>query len=608
MDNKQIAERLLALRKKMKENGTDYLLIPTSDYHNSEYIAEYFRVRKFFSGFTGSAGTLLVSAQAAGLWTDGRYFLQAEKQLEGTGIELFKMQNKGVPTISEYLKEHMKKGETLAFDGQVLNANAGITYEKDLEDREIAVKYEDDPAAGIWTDRPALPCSKAYMLPEDLTGMSFQEKAEKIREKMDEKGCTAHFISKLDDICWLTNLRGADVECNPVFLAHFLLTKESAVLFIQSAALSEEVKIYCRDNDITIKEYRDIIGFAKAYKPDGNLLLDRANVSYTLYSILKDRQKQADYKLVNAENPSTLMKACKNPVELKNLRETYLKDSAELTKFIYWVKQNVGKTRLTETDISDKLDAMRAALPGFIELSFDTICGYAANGAIVHYKAEKETAATVEAKGLLLVDSGGTYMGGTTDVTRTIVLGELTPEMKKHYTLVAVAMLRLANARFPQGVTGGNLDAICREPLWREGIDFNHGTGHGVGYILNVHEDPVRIMWKGGKNVNTVALAPGMTLSDEPGVYITGSHGVRIENILEVVKDGEIDGVQFLKFAMLTYAPLERAAMDTAFMTPGDIELYNNYQKDVYDKVSPHLTDGAVRAWLQEMTAPLSNG
>ena len=605
MENTQIQDRLSAIRQMMKEKGLDYFLIPTSDYHNSEYVADFFRVRQYFSGFTGSAGTLLVSATEAGLWTDGRYFLQADSQLKGTGITLFKMQVKDVPTISEYLKEHMKKGETLAFDGLTLSADAGQSYQTELKDREILINYENDPATGIWADRPALPCSKVYILSDQLTGATYREKVGKIREKMEEKGCTAHFLSKLDDIMWLTNLRGADVECNPVALSHFLLTETEAILFIQEGALTEEVKVYCEENDITIKNYLNTVNFIKEFTPNGNLLLDRVNVSYTLYSLLQEGAKRAGHELVNEANPSTLMKACKNPTELANLRKTYITDSAELTKFIHWVKQNVGKQDLTETDISDHLDGMRGALPGFIELSFDTICGYAANGAIVHYKAQKETAAKVEAKGLLLVDSGGTYMGGTTDVTRTIVLGELTPEMKKHYTLVAVAMLRLAAARFPQGVTGANLDAICRQPLWEEGIDFNHGTGHGVGYILNVHEGPASISWKGGKKVNTVPLAEGMTMSDEPGVYITGSHGVRIENIIEVLKDREVDGVQFLKFAMLTYVPLERSAMDTAFMTRGDVELYNRYQKDVYDKISPLITDQDIQTWLKDVTAPI---
>lgn len=605
MENIIIKERLEALRKAMEENGIDYYLIPSSDYHNSEYAASFFQTRAYFSGFTGSNGTLLVGRESAGLWTDGRYFVQAGKELAGTGIRLFRMQEPGEPTILEYLKEHMTKGQTLGFDGMTLAAKTGIEFARSLKDREVRFLYGRDLAKEIWKDRPALPCSSAFVLDESYTGKGYAEKVRAVREKMREEGCSLFFLSRLDDICWLTNLRGKDVACNPVVLSHLLLTMDHAYLFLQPEAVTEEVATHCKDNDITIMNYHNIAINLHGYVPKGDVLYDRGNVSYTLFMLLQQMTTSHGRKLVNRPNPTTLMKAVKNETELAHTRKTYLEDSALLTKYIYEIKHNAGKEEMTEYTAGARLDAMRAAREGFLDLSFDTICGYAENGAIVHYKAKKEDCKRIEAKGMLLVDSGATYLGGTTDVTRTIVLGRISDEMKLHFTKTCVAMLRLANARFVYGCTGRNVDTFARAPLWEIGIDYNHGTGHGVGYILNVHEGPQNIRWRMTPDTQEAVLEAGMLVSDEPGVYIEGSHGIRIENILEVRDVAETAHGRFLGFAHLTYVPIDRDAIDASRMEPSDLSALNEYHAQVYEKIAPLIEEEDIRNWLRQVTSPI---
>lgn len=605
MENETIRSRLSLLRAKMKENGIDYYLIPTSDYHNSEYVADFFRVREFFSGFTGSNGTLLVGQNKAGLWTDGRYFVQAANQLEGSGITLYKMMVEGVPTILEFLDAEMNENEVLGFDGMTLAAEIGVEFAARLMSKNVKFKYGLDLADSVWEERPELPANKLFILNNELAGKSYKEKLEDVKKKMRVYGTDSFFISKLDDIMWLTNLRGRDVECNPVALSHMLVTTDRSYLFVQTAALTPEVSSYLKENNITVLEYKDAAANLKGYRPVGDMLFDRNNVSYTLFMILKEITAAAGKKLINRPNPTIMMKAVKNETELKNTREIYIIDSVKLTEFIYWVKKNAGKIPLTETDISDKLDAMRAEIDGFLELSFDTICGYGPNGAIVHYKAKKESAARVEAKGMLLVDSGGNYMRGTTDVTRTMVLGEITQEMKKHFTLVTVGMLRLLNAKFPYGCTGINVDTYAREAIWREGLDFNHGTGHGVGYVLNVHEGPQNIRWRNTNGAGDTVLEEGMLVSDEPGIYIENSHGIRIENILEIIKESEGEFGKFLGFRSLTYAPIDLDGIDALYMRDDDIEALNAYHKDVYETISPYIKEKEISEWLKDACRPI---
>ncbi|MBE5823784.1 MAG: aminopeptidase P family protein [Butyrivibrio sp.] len=602
MENTVIKERINRLREEMAKNGIDYYMMPTSDFHNSEYSADFFKVREYFCGFDGSNGTLLISKDDAKMWTDGRYFIQAENQMKGTGVELMRMLEVGVPTISEYLLANMEKGQVLGFDGRVISTSIGEDLEKKLSSKGVTLKIDKDLAETVWTDRPLLPCHEMYVLPDKLCGKSFKDKLSMVRNKMEEYGTKAYLLSKLDDIMWLTNLRGNDVECNPVALSYAVITMDSFTLFVQQKEITDEVRTYCEKESIALKEYGEVLDHVGNMKSEGNILFDKRNTNFLTFKVLLDKVKKEDLRLINAKDPTEDLKAAKNDVELENIREVYLRDSAKLTEFIYWVKNTVGKETVTEYTAAMKLDSMRAELPGFIELSFPTISAYNANAAMAHYEATKDNAAEVKKQGLLLVDSGGTYMGGTTDVTRTIVVGELSEEIKKHYTLTVCGMLRLANANFLEGCTGKNVDILARGPLWNAGIDYKHGTGHGIGYILNVHEGPQNIRWRFTPGQNEAPLVPGMIVSDEPGVYIEGSHGIRIENILEVVNGSENEYGKFLHFAHLTYAPIDLEAIDTRYMDNSDVKALNDYHRMVYEKVSPLIKDEAVLGWLKEAT------
>ena len=600
--NQMIMDRLKELRSKMAENGIDYYMMPTSDYHNSEYSADFFKVREFFSNFSGSNGTLVVSANWAGLWTDGRYFIQAEREIDGTGVTLYRMLDKGVPTIKEYLSEQMQKGQCLGFDGLVNAADILVDFEETLKEKQITFRYDLDLAADIWKDRPALPCTKVYLLSDELCGRSFQEKLHEVRQQMKEAGAKTHFLSKLDDIMWLTNLRADDVECNPVALSYCLVTEDCFYLFLQKKALTPEVEAYAGKNGILLEDYHSVVDFLRTFHPDSDILYDQKNISYTLYRLLQDAAKRAGVSLMDQMNPTTLLKAVKNETELKNIREVYRRDSAVLTRFIYWLKQNVGKQEITEYSAATKLDHMRSEIPGYVELSFPTISAYGANAAMMHYEATKDKTATLKPEGMLLVDSGATYMGGTTDVTRTIVLGPISEEIKKHYTLSVMSMLRLANLIFLQGSNGVTLDLAAREPMWKNHMDYKCGTGHGIGYMLNVHEGPQRIAWRSAQGSVAAEIMDGMIVSDEPGVYKEGSHGIRIENILEVQKDLENSDGQFLKFGMLTYAPIDLEAIDPQYMQQEDIDHLNAYHQAVYDKVEPLIEEPEIKEWLKQAT------
>ncbi len=605
MENKVIRDRLSALRQKMSANGIDYYLMPTSDYHNSEYAADFFKVREYFCGFTGSNGTLVVSKDWAGMWTDGRYFIQAEREMKGTGVELYRMGEEGVPTITEYLVENMNPSEVLGFDGKVVPAAEGLGYEKKLAKKQVKIKYDRDLAAEVWADRPQLPCNPAYILSDELCGKSFQEKLTDIREEMAKNKAKAYLLCKLDDICWLTNLRGNDVECNPVILSYLFITEKNVYLFVQFDELNEETREYCEDNGIDLVAYNRIISWLDEYEYEGVTLYDERNVSYQVYRTVHDNSENRGAAIKNIFDPTEMMKACKNDTELKNIREVYLRDSAALTKFIYWIKKEVKVQNLNEYTAAMHLDEMRSKLPGFIELSFPTISAYKDNAAMMHYEATEDANAELKPEGFLLVDSGGTYMGGTTDVTRTIALGELTDDERKHYTLTAVGMLQLAGAKFLEGCNGRNLDILARQPLWNIGIDYKCGTGHGIGYMLNVHEGPHSIRWRSRSVEDEAPLKSGMIVSDEPGVYKEGEHGIRIENILEVRKDIKNSDGQFMGFDHLTYVPLEPEAIDVKYLQPKDIKAINDYHKMVYDKVAPLIEEPEIKKWLFEVTKPI---
>ena len=496
----------------------------------------------------------------------------------------------------------MKEGQTLGFDGRVISTSIGEDLEKKLSKIGAALKIDKDLAEEIWTDRPSLPCHDMYVLSDELCGKSFAEKLSDVRKKMEEYGTKVFLLSKLDDIMWLTNLRGNDVECNPVALSYAYITMDEFILFVQEKEVTAEVKAYCDKVGITLKDYHEITAFLEGISFSGDMLYDKRNTNFLIFKTMLGRAKESKVELKNEKNPTELMKAIKNDTEIKNIREVYLKDSAKLTEFIYWVKKNVGKVPMTEYTAAMKLDGMRAEIPGFIELSFPTISAYNANAAMAHYEAAEDNAAEVKAEGMLLVDSGATYEGGTTDVTRTIVVGEISEEIKKHYTATVAGMLQLAACKFLHGCTGRNVDIYARQPLWDIDIDYNHGTGHGIGYMLNVHEGPHNLRWRYAQGVDEALLEPGMIVSDEPGVYIEGSHGIRIENIVEVVKRGENSYGQFLGFEHLTYVPIDLDAIDTKYMKPENVELLNAYHKAVYERLLPLIQDEDIRAWLKDVT------
>lgn len=596
MENKVIQERLKALRRVMKEQGVDFYMMPTADFHNSEYVNDYFKVREYFCNFTGSNGTLLVWQEGAGLWTDGRYFIQAEKELEGTTVTLFRMQDEGVPTITEFLRQNMKHGQTLGFDGRVISATQGKDYEKKLADKEIHFAYEKDLANEIWTDRPAFPAGKVSVLDESIAGKSFEDKREDVMKKVAAEAAEDLLLTKLDDIMWLLNIRGCDVECNPVAMSYVYLTGDETVLFIQKSALDMTATGYLLAKGVQIEEYDTVTAYLKKLPAGRRVLIDKRHCSFCLYKILSEKQT-----VVEKNNPTEALKAVKNPVELSNMEEIYLKDSVALTKFIYWLKTNIGKQEITEITAADKLEALRREIPECIDLSFPSISAYGANAAMMHYEPTPDNYAVLKPEGLYLIDSGGQYIGGTTDVTRTVVLGPVSDEIKLHYTMVAAGMLQLTNAHWLYGCTGRNLDILARQPLWNMGLDYKCGTGHGVGYILNVHEGPQGLRWRFVEGQTDAVIEAGMDITNEPGVYIEGSHGIRIENVMVAENDRKNEYGQFMHFKTLTWVPIDMEAIEMKHLTEIQRIYLYGYQKAVYEKISPYLTAEEAE-WLKKET------
>jgi Xaa-Pro aminopeptidase len=492
------------------------------------------------------------------------------------------MLEENVPSVKEYLAQNVRQGQTIGFDGRVVDASMGIELEEIFQDKNVKIKYERDIADVLWSKRPKLPCSKVWIVSDESCGRSVGEKLSKVREALDKEKASHLLISKLDDIMWLYNIRANDVACNPVALSYTFISKETAVIFIQENALTDEAREHFRTNNVTIVEYGLVTKYLKECELKGKVWCDKNNISYMLYKLMADRAE-----LVIKENPTEILKAVKTQKELENLREAYLKDSVVLTRFLFWMKDNAGKVPMDELSVAGKLDSMRAGIDGFLDLSFETISAYKSNAAMAHYSATKEHSDKIDADGFYLVDSGGQYSGGTTDVTRTIALGTITDEMKMHFTKVACSMLRLANTKFLYGCTGRNLDIIARQPLWEAGIDYKHGTGHGIGYILNVHEGPHSLRWQYKPDVKETVLEAGMIVSDEPGVYIEGSHGIRTENIVEIINEHKNEFGQFMGFRHLTYVPIDRDAIDTKYMEPSDIKLLNGYHRQVFEKLSP---------------------
>ena len=587
-------QTIVDLRKVMQREGIDAWISPSSDAHQSEYPTEYDKCRRFLSGFTGSAGTLLVMKEEAFLWTDGRYFLQAESELKDSGITLMKMGEPGVANLDELLEEKMKKDEVLGFNGSLLSFSEGKVIANKVVKNGVKLAIGKEITDEVWTDRPERPHTKVFILEEKYAGKSAAKKISEVRERM--KGRDLLIVSSLSDIAWLTNLRAFDIKCNPLFLSYFILESDKATLFIQEEALSDEVRTYLVGNGIDIKPY-DSFDETVADIENKQIMFDEADVSYkTFISISK---KENANKLYSVLSPVTYLKNIKNDVEVSNMKKSHIRDGVYMAKYMYWIKQQMKNgANLTEKTASDYLDNLRREDNLFLDLSFPTISGYAENGAIVHYEAEYETAKKLEAKGLYLFDSGATYKDGTTDVTRTISLGENTYEEKLHYTLVTIGMLRLLNTTFKRGAIGLCLDIKAREALWEHGLDYNHGTGHGVGFVNTVHEAPTSIRNKINKDLfRNLEFEPGMIMSDEPGVYIGGKHGIRMEILMNVVEKQE----GFLGFESLTMAPIDSEPLLVEVMTKKDIEFYNKYQREVYEAISYGLSEEE-KAWLKELT------
>ena len=587
-------QTIVDLRKVMQREGIDAWISPSSDAHQSEYPTEYDKCRRFLSGFTGSAGTLLVMKEEAYLWTDGRYFLQAESELKDSGITLMKMGESGVPNLDELLEEKMKKDEVLGFNGSLLSFSEGKVIANKVVKNGVKLAIGKEITDEVWTDRPERPHTKVFILEEKYAGKSAAKKISEVRERM--KGRDLLIVSSLSDIAWLTNLRAFDIKCNPLFLSYFILEIDKATLFIQEEALSDEARTYLVGNGIDIKPY-DSFDESVAGIKNKQIMFDEADVSYkTFISISK---KENANKLYSVLSPVTYLKNIKNDVEVSNMKKSHIRDGVYMAKYMYWIKQQMKNgANLTEKTASDYLDNLRREDNLFLDLSFPTISGYAENGAIVHYEAEYETAKKLEAKGLYLFDSGATYKDGTTDVTRTISLGENTHEEKLHYTLVTIGMLRLLNTTFKRGAIGLCLDIKAREALWEHGLDYNHGTGHGVGFVNTVHEAPTSIRNKINKDLfRNLEFEPGMIMSDEPGVYISGKHGIRMEILMNVVEKQE----GFLGFESLTMAPIDSEPLLVEVMTKKDVEFYNKYQREVYEAISYGLSEEE-KAWLKELT------
>lgn len=577
-----VNERISQLREIMKREQIDFYVVPTADFHSSEYVSDYFKVRKFLSGFTGSAGTLIISQKEAGLWTDGRYFVQAAKQIADTEVVLYKMGEEGVPTIEDYLAKEISENQTVGFDGRTITASFGDTLAEKLKEKKVRFAYEKDLADEIWTDRPALPCTKTWVVSDEMSGQSAAEKLIRVRAEMKKNGAAHLLMSKLDDIMWLYNIRANDVTCNPVALSYTFISENEAVLFIQRDALTAEVEAYLEKNQVTCKDYSEIVDFVKTTPLSGKVWCAGRDINYLLYHLAKNRTE-----VIDLDNPTTIMKAVKNQTEMESIRKYYIEDSAVLTKFLFWMKKHAGKEPMDEISVAEKLDKMRSEIDGFLDLSFETISAYKANAAMAHYSATPEEKSDITNDGLYLVDSGAQYKGATTDVTRTIALGDITEEMKLHFTKVVCSMLRMADTKFLYGCTGRNLDIIAREPLWECALDYKHGTGHGIGFILNVHEGPQSLRWQYNEKMKETLFEEGMIVSDEPGMYIAGSHGIRIENILETVNEQKNEFGQFMGFRHLTYVPIDTDAIDIKYMEASDIEKLNRYHAAVYEKISP---------------------
>ena len=590
-----ITERLARLRREMAQRGMDGYVVVTDDFHGSEYVGDYFKARAYLSGFTGSAGTLVVLQDRAALWTDGRYFLQAAEQLTGSTIELMRMGQPGVPAIGAFLAQHLPEGGVLGFDGRTVSSSFAGTLEKALEAKHIRFAGGEDLVDAVWPDRPALSDRPVW----ELTGcgLSREEKLAKLREKMAAEDAAYLLLTSLTEIAWARNLRGGDVACTPVFLSFLLIGREDAQLCIQPQTVPADIVEKLTACGVTLRPYGAIYDLLRALPAGTRVMADSATANYRIMESLSHAE------VLDQPSPAVLMKACKTQEETDGFRAAHIKDGAALCRFLYWLKTRIGEEPMTELSAAARLAAFRAEQPDFLDLSFDTIAGYGLHGAIVHYDPTPETDVPLHPEGLLLVDSGAHYRQGTTDVTRTIALGPVTQEEKRMFTLVLKGHLALAAARFPHGATGENLDVLARLPLWEQGLDYNHGTGHGVGFILSVHEGPQSFRWH-STDGRRIPLEEGMVISNEPGYYEAGKFGIRHENLVLVRAGETTDYGQFMYLEPLTMAPFDRDAIDVSLLTEAELAQLNGYHRLVYDTVAP-LLPAEEQAWLAAATAPL---
>ena len=594
------------LRDRMKELGIDAYLVPTADFHESEYVGEFFKCRHFLTGFNGTAGTAVITMDKAGLWTDGRYFVQAEEQLSGSEIKLYRMGEPEFPTLDEFLEEELPVDGCLGFDGRVVNSELGYGLQNLLQEKNVTINCSKDLVGEIWTSRPAMSCEPIWSLDVKYAGKSTVEKLSDLRDAMKKNKAQIHLMTALDEIAWLFNLRGNDIVNNPVFLSYALITQDEVYLYVQKEAIKEDTKMgkeVCAalaEAKVQVKEYAEFLQDVAALKNE-KILLERKKASFAVCESI-----DASCRIIDEMNPCATMKAVKNATEIENMRKAHLKDGIAVTKFMYWLKHTIGTCDMTEMTAAHKIEELRAEQGNYIEPSFVTIAAYQENAAMCHYHPSEEVCKKLKSEGLLLVDSGGQYLEGTTDITRTYALGPLTEKEKEYYTIVAAAMLKVSTMKFLHGCRGINLDYTIREAFWKRGLDFAHGTGHGVGYLSNVHERPNGLRWKVvPERQDSAVIEPGMICSDEPGLYFAGDFGTRTENLILCVEDEKNEYGQFLKFEFLTKAPIDLEALDTRFMDDADIERLNTYHKDVYETISPYMNEEE-KEWLKHVTREIS--
>ncbi len=590
-----VSERIGALQRIMKQKNVDIYIVPTADFHQSEYVGEHFKMRKFLTGFSGSAGTAVFTQDDACLWVDGRYFIQAARQLKGTPVRLMKMGEPRVPTIPQFLEDTLPEGGVIGFDGRCVSLGDGTCYEEIAAKKSGRVSYGEDLADSIWEDRPALSEEPVWELDLAYAGEDRKSKLARIREAMKESGADCHILTTLDDICWTLNIRGNDIEFFPLVLSYAVITMDRMDLYVNGAKFSEALKERLGADGVVFHPYNDIYEDVKQLPGDSTVLIDPVRLNYALC-----RNIPEEVRRVEARNPEILFKAVKNETEIANIKKAQLKDSIAHVKFMKWVKENYDKEEITEMSASAKLDEFRAQQGGFIRPSFEPIVSYGEHGAIVHYTSSPETDVKLEGGSFLLTDTGAGFCEGSTDITRTYALGRVSDKMKEHFTLVAVSNLSLASAKFLYGATGMTMDMLARKPFWDRDMNFNHGTGHGVGYLLNIHEPPTGFRWQ-YRAGETQPFEAGMIVTDEPGVYLEGEYGIRLENELLTCKGVQNEYGQFMYYETITFIPMDLDAILPEMMTQEESDLLNAYHSAVYEKLSPHL-DEEEKEWLRRYT------